>query len=161
MAANANQNSSSAYDFSRFEDRSERRTIKVIKNKNPKNCLLFGLTPMAVLFVAAIVVAITSLFIYNNVMLTEIGAQINVATSSLAELENEQVRLQTALETKMSVKNVEDIAQNSLGLVKMDRSQIEYIKLAPEDVVEMAQSTTASKNIVDDIITKIKEYLSE
>lgn len=161
MAAQNNHNSSSAYDLSRFEERSERRTIKVIKNKQPQSCRVFGISPLTGIFVTAIVIAITSLFIYNNAILTEIGVQINQSSAEYEQLMNEQVRLETALESKMSVQNIEDIAQNKLGLTKMDRSQIVYIKLAPEDVVELAEESAPEGSILDKTIAKIKEYLSK
>ncbi|RPF48001.1 hypothetical protein EDD70_0810 [Hydrogenoanaerobacterium saccharovorans] len=155
------QNNTSAYDLSLFEERKERRTIKVIKNNNPTPSLLFGLSPATVLFTAIIVVAITSLFIYNNVVLTEIGAQINSVAAEAADLESEHVRLQASLENKLSVKNIETSAENSMGLVKMDRSQIEYINLAPNDVVEVAEQDLANGNLVEKVIAKIKEYLNK
>ncbi|WP_312643012.1 hypothetical protein [Hydrogenoanaerobacterium sp.] len=161
MAVTQNNTSSAAYDLSLFEERSERRTIKVIKNNYPTPSLLFGLSPVAVLFTAIIVVAITSLFIYNNVVLTEIGAQINTVAAEAAELESEHVRLQASLENKMSVKSIETSAENSLGLVKMDRSQIEYINLAPDDVVEVAEQDLANGNLVEQVVAKIKEYLNK
>lgn len=160
MAGTNPHNDSSAYDLSRFEERSERRTLKVIKNSRPTPSLLFGLSPVVVLFTAIIVVAITSLFIYNNVVLTEIGAQINTATAQMEELESESVRLQASLESKMSIKNIETSAENSLGLVKMDRSQIEYINLAPNDEVEVVEKNLAERTVVEQLIAKIKEYLN-
>lgn len=56
---------------------------------------------------------------------------------SLAEAEN--VRLQSELESKMSAKNVEDYAENVLGMRKMDTSQIKYIKIQTDDVVNIPE----------------------
>lgn len=154
--------SSNAYDLSLFEEREKRsdeKQLRVVRNTHYTG-LLFGLSPMAVVFVAAVVVAITSLFIYNNVMLTEIGAQINTVSNSLAELENENVILQASLESKMSVKNIENKAENELGLIKMDRSQVQYVNLAPEDVVEVTEPDLANGNLLERAIAKIKEYLN-
>lgn len=161
MAGITSQNDSSAYDLSMFEQRTERRTLRVVRNPRPAPSHLFGLSPAVVLLVAVIVVAITSLFIYNNVVLTEIGAQIDSAARQVSELQSEGVRLQASLESKMSVKNIETSAENALGLVKLDRSQIEYINLAPDDVVEVAQQDLANSSILEKTIAKIKEYLNQ
>ncbi|MEF9852730.1 MAG: hypothetical protein RSB36_07285 [Hydrogenoanaerobacterium sp.] len=160
MAVPTPQKESSAYDLSMFEQRAERRTLRVVRNPRPAPSHLFGLSPAVVLFVAVIVVVITSLFIYNNVVLTEIGAQIDTATQEANELQSEGVRLQASLESKMSIKNIEESAESTLGLVKMDRSQIEYINLAPDDEVEVERQDFAQGNIAQKSIAQIKEYLS-
>ena len=161
MAGTNTRNDSSAYDLSMFEQRTERRTLRVVRNPRPAPSHLFGLSPAVVIFVAIIVVAITSLFIYNNVVLTEIGAQIDTEYRQMAALESEGVRLQASLESKMSIKNIETSAESALGLVKMDRSQIEYINLAPNDVVEVAHQDLANGNLLEKSIAKIKEYLNQ
>lgn len=68
--------------------------------------------------------------VYNKV--TSLNKQL-----SLAEAEN--VRLQSELESKMSAKNVEDYAENVLGMKKMDSSQIKYIKIQTDDVVNIPE----------------------
>lgn len=68
--------------------------------------------------------------VYNKV--TSLNKQL-----SLAEAEN--VRLQSELESKMSAKNVEDYAENVLGMKKMDSSQIKYIKTQTDDVVNIPE----------------------
>ena len=42
----------------------------------------------------------------------------------------------------------------------MDRNQIEYINLAPNDVVEVAQKDLADGNLLERTVAKIKEYLN-
>lgn len=148
-------NTSLAYDLSLFEERQERATreIRVIKNNAPKR--LFGLSPLAVVCAAIVVVAVIGLFIYNNVMLMELNAQMNTVTAQLQEAEKQSEVLSATLEAKMSVGAVQMAAEDDLGLVKMDKSQIHYVNLAPDDVVEVAQSDLAK----DGILAKIKEYM--
>ena len=49
----------------------------------------------------------------------------------------ENVRLQSELDSKVSAKNVEDYAENVLGMQKIDSSQIKYIKIQTGDVVSI------------------------
>lgn len=56
---------------------------------------------------------------------------------SLAEAEN--VRLQAELESQLSAKNVEDYAENVLGMQRIDSSQIKYIKIQSGDVVNIPE----------------------
>ena len=70
---------------------------------------------------------------------------------TLAEAEN--VRLHSELESRMSAKNVEEYAENVLGMRKMDASQIEYIKTRTDDVVNIPEHE-------ESIPEKIKKFLS-
>lgn len=67
---------------------------------------------------------------YNDV--SALNKQLNLAKA-------ENVRLQSELESKMSAKNVEDYAENVLGMKKMDSSQIKYIKIQTDDVVNIPE----------------------
>ncbi|MBR2283613.1 MAG: hypothetical protein IJ874_04235 [Ruminococcus sp.] len=58
-------------------------------------------------------------------------------TLDLAEAEN--IRLHSELESRLSAKNVEDYAENVLGMHKLDSSQIKYIKIQTEDVVSIPE----------------------
>lgn len=80
--------------------------------------------------------------VYNKV--ADLNRQLN-----LAEAEN--VRLQSELESKMSAKNVEDYAENVLGMKKMDSSQIKYIKIQTDDVVNIPEQEQG-------IIAKVKGF---
>ena len=65
--------------------------------------------------------------------------------------EAEYVRLQSELESRMTAKNVEDYAENVLGMQKMDSSQIKYIKIQTDDVINIPQPE-------ESIGTKIKNF---
>jgi len=82
---------------------------------------------------------------YNKV--SDLNAQLH-----LAEAEN--VRLQSELESQMSAKNVEDYAENVLGMRKIDSSQIEYIKIRTGDVVTIPEKK-------QNILTRIKNFFDE
>jgi cell division protein FtsL len=83
--------------------------------------------------------------VYNKV--SSLNSELN-----LAEAEN--VRLQSELESKMSAKNVEDYAENVLGMIKISSSQIEYIKIQTDDVVNIPQQE-------ESIGTKIKKFFDK
>lgn len=68
--------------------------------------------------------------VYNTV--TSLNKQLSLAAA-------ENVRLQSELESKMSAKNVEDYAENVLGMRKMDTSQIKYVKIQTDDVVNIPE----------------------
>ena len=72
------------------------------------------------------------------------GDRRNTMYNKVATLNNEleltkaeNVRLQSELDSKVSAKNVEDYAENVLGMQKIDSSQIKYIKIQTGDVVSI------------------------
>lgn len=75
---------------------------------------------------------------------------------SLAEAEN--VRLQAELESRMTAKNVEDYAENVLGMTKIDSSQIEYIKIQTDDVVNIPQQKEGLLSKIEGLFDDIVEY---
>ena len=74
-------------------------------------------------------------------------------------LQSEKVRKQSEIEEKMALKNVEDDAENVLGLKKLDKSQIEYIKIQSEDVVQIPVEEQSFFSKLKDALHNIVEYI--
>lgn len=75
---------------------------------------------------------------------------------SLAEAEN--VRLQADLESQLSAKNVEDYAENVLGMQRIDSSQIKYIKIQTGDVVNIPEQEEGLMAKIKGFFDKCVEY---
>ncbi|MBQ2805635.1 MAG: hypothetical protein IJF08_01145, partial [Clostridia bacterium] len=65
--------------------------------------------------------------VYGQVKVKEVTTDITEANQEYDIVLNEQKRMQSELESKMSIKNVEEYAEQVLGLQKLDQSQIEYL----------------------------------
>lgn len=109
---------------------------------------------LAIIFVSLLAAALLGAVIYSldkrNTMYNKVADLNNQL--HLAEAEN--VRLQSELESQMSAKNVEDYAENVLGMRKIDSSQIEYIKIRTGDVVTIPEKK-------QNIFTRIKTFFDE
>lgn len=111
----------------------------------------------------AVVIAIVAVMLYNRAMLTELTVKINSANKELAEMQSENTRLQAELESKISLRNVEDYATQTLGLAKMDKYQIEYIDLNEGDKIELTPQSP-KLTLIDRIklaINNAKEYMDK
>ena len=107
------------------------KSISVISNKNPKGAAVKG-------FLLAVCSMLLLLcFVYAKVEVSEIYNDISDTKKSIELLASENVRMQSELETKMSMKNVEDYAENYLGLTKLDKSQITYMEVQSDSVIEV------------------------
>ena len=134
------KNSNLAYDFARFEPERkqsvavEKKTeIKVVK-KTARRA-----SPAKIIVMLAAVLAIASMMIYNQVVLTELNDQTTTLNTELEKLQSEKIQKSTELESQMSLKNIEEYTVNNLGLVKMDQSQVEYVDLESGNKVEVKQ----------------------
>ena len=155
------KNSNLAYDFARFEPERkqsvavEKKTeIKVVK-KTARRA-----SPAKIIVMLAAVLAIASMMIYNQVVLTELNDQTTTLNTELEKLQSEKIQKSTELESQMSLKNIEEYAVNNLGLVKMDQSQVEYVDLESGNKVEVKQQQDDSFwGSIKQVFQNLLEYL--
>lgn len=158
-----------AYDLSLFEPRENKTDLAAYEEvKEAKKRLKIQkphLTMSEVLksSTAAIIVMVTiTLVMLGNISLNEINIKIERSQKSLTVAKSEGVRLNTQLESRMSLKNVEEQAINKLGLKKINRHQIEYINLNDKDETVIIQNKS---NVITDffggIINRFMEYFRQ
>ncbi len=93
------------------------------------------------LFGCIAVVVIAAVYIlFCQMQLTQLSAEVGEQNDLLSELTAENVSLTTKQMNSMNLDEVEDYAVNTLGMVKMDNSQIEYVELTNPDTVTVADS---------------------
>ena len=111
-----------------------------------------------IFLVSALAFVLLGTVIYSldrrNTMYSKVSAKNNEL--NLAEAEN--VRLQSELESKMSAKNVEDYAENVLGMQKIASSQIKYIEIQTDDVVNIPRQDEGVLAKVRDFFDRCVEY---
>ena len=84
--------------------------------------------------------------------------QVASMTNELSHAEAENIRLQSELESRMTARNVEDYAENVLGLQKIHSSQIKYIKIQTTDVVNIPEQNQGIVGKVKGFFKKCVEY---
>ncbi len=140
-------NNTSAYDLSAFEKRKSHE-LKVIKNeKHPKESIL---ARSGVFFLVAFLLIIVASTLYNNAIINELGNQIVELNQEYAELVGENKKMTAVLESKVSLKNVEEYAKENLGLAQMEQYQIEYINLLPNDKI-ISIKAILKENLVQNV----------
>ena len=136
---------SAAYDLSRFEPSRRARQSRpklVVASPSVKARararLAAALKTVAVLAVLAAVVVAT---LYSRAVLTELNCQISDSVEELRNLESEQTRLSAELESKISLRNVEEYATQTLGMAPLNKDQITYVNLSDGDRIELTASS--------------------
>ena len=104
-----------------------------------------------IILVSALAVALLGSVIYSLNRRNTMYSKVSALNGELNLAEAENVRLQSELESQMSAKNIEEYAENVLGMKKIDSSQIKYIEIQTDDVVNSPQQD-------DSILGRVKAF---
>ncbi len=129
-------NDSLAYDFELFMPKAQpepraqivkmpRRKVNKASRKQARYQVSKTLT---IIMIGALLVSMICAGIALRVEISEVNSQIVDAKEELAALSGEETRIDMEFEKMMSYKNIEEAAQ-ALGMKKMDKSQIVYIRV--------------------------------
>ena len=97
--------------------------------------------------------------IYGRVQTNEIYTVINAKQAEYDDLISKNVSMKSEMEGKMTVKNIEEYAENELGLMPLDQSQIVYLQLQTEDEVIITEPEDNLFVTMNDYLVGIWEYL--
>ncbi len=148
-------NNNLAYDFSKFEEKQAAPQRPQIEQIYPKVKDTISLPK--VIFGLMSVLIVTSMLIYNNVRISEINTEIRMQQQEYDILVNEGIRLNMELESGASLSKVEEYASNVLGMVKMEKSQMQYIELTDGTTVEIMQQE--EPNLFDQVQRLLTEFV--
>ncbi len=134
-----------AYDFDRLERQyaasgavraKQPPELRVVENRDAAAKSAMRGFMLALALVAVIFCSI----LYNRMTLTELTTQIEHTEQQLAALQNENRLMKVELESKISLRTVQDIAENELGMAPAESYQIQYIDLGVGDHVMLAKA---------------------
>ena len=126
----------------------KKMALKMEKRKHHKNiALIVG----AFLLLLAIS--------YRNSLITERFNEIQSKKQELAAIQKTNEQTQVSIESSLNLKNLEQAAQEKLGMKKLDNSQKVYVTLPKQDYTEAATQEIAEEseevNWFQKIINKI------
>ena len=96
---------------------------------------------LQVLAVALLLGLIVSV-VYSQAKITELNGQINETKTQLTAAQSEYDYLTTQMSNITSRTNLQQVAEGELGLVPADPSQITYVQLESESVIEKKSGST-------------------
>lgn len=129
-----------AYDLSKYENAAPKLTDSekskiVVRKAKPRPTA----SAPKILITAVMAVLVLSLVVYPKVQQATVMSDINKLNDQVMILESENVRMQTAIESKSALKAVEDYAVDVLGMQKLDKSQIEYLSIENGNVIDIPE----------------------
>ena len=134
-----------AYDFALFEPKrgTEKKTKAPLRavqgGKKKESGLKKILVNFSNILALAVFVALALLLIQSKATITELTTQQQRTQSAITDAQSNYNYLNSELNRRTNMASVEDIA-NRLGLMKMDDSQITYVRLEDSSELIAAQS---------------------
>ncbi|MEG1801802.1 MAG: hypothetical protein RR273_07465 [Oscillospiraceae bacterium] len=153
-------NTNVAYDLSIYEEQQElnieekKQPAKLIKVKTGLN---YSFKRMCNILSIAVTLSLVIAVLSTNASITACTSDIAKKDNEIVELESENAYLNFSLESRMSLNNVEESAVGTLGLVKMDAAQVEYIEIEEENKIEVTNPDLKDK--LEDAMKPILSYL--
>ena len=117
----------------------------------------------SVLLIAAVFIAIGGYLLYSHIALNEVSSELLAAKQELTRLEGEAGNLQVSIDSKNSMGEIERIATEELGMVKIENYQIQTINLLTDDTVEIIKDEPTNDSWWDGVVAEFNillEYLS-
>lgn len=110
---------------------------------------------VGIIFTFTILLAIS----YRNSLINESFAKVKSLKNELSTIEKENEQLQVSIESSYNIKNIEQAAQEQLGMQRLSQDQKVYINLPKKNYVEPASEEIKIEeetNILKKIIKFIK-----
>ncbi|MFT3952148.1 MAG: hypothetical protein QM689_09460 [Oscillospiraceae bacterium] len=132
---------STAQALPRREEQTQRAPeIRHKKIVRPKSMVYF----IEIFTCGLLILTLLGMTLYGRVELSRIVAEQSGLTDQLEELDKDNQALSAELEAQSGLTNVEDYAENTLGLQKLDKAQIEYVEIPKSTVIEVVQTEDKS-----------------
>ena len=136
-----------------------RKKTTTVKKKNNKTKTKRHLK-VHVKVVAYVLVIFASLFVisYRNSLINESFSENEGLKTNLAAIEKENAQLRVNLENSLNLSNIQKLAEDKLGMQKLDNSQKIYVNLDKKDYVESASEEVVmqdEKNWIQDLLDSL------
>lgn len=141
-----------AYDYTAYD--SDENNLPKPKIKHKRNLkiqpkLAFAMKSTILGFIG---LALLCSFVFGQVELSEVYSEQSSLTEELAKLQDENLSLESELESRTGLTQVEEYAEKHLGLQKLDKSQIEYVEVENDSVAEVVDTED------DNIFVSLKKW---
>lgn len=143
-----------AFDYSAYDNAQEAEAQRAIKYKKNPALKQKTVSVVAVVGICLLVAVVLGTMIYGRVEISSLCSEQTRQEEQLAQLQGENVSLQSELAQKTNMSKVEEYAENELGLKKLDKSQIEYVTVDSDSVAKVVKAED------DNVFIKIKHWFS-
>lgn len=155
-----------AHRYESYEDAAERTYPEREKQPAPEEIPQISMkttetksgSVLSIVLASVLAAILLGLVIYSLDRRSTMYSEVTALNNELTLAQAENVRLQSELEGKISAKNVEDYAENVLGMKKIDSSQIKYIEIQTDDVVNIPEQDEGILDKIGNFFDSCVEY---
>lgn len=126
----------SRYETGRLEQEHEQHRKPAIRVKTNTQAHAGGAKAVTLVVTAGLLMGGV---IYSKVQSASLYSEVARTQNQVDLLHSENLRMKSEIDSKTSMQNVEAYAENVLGLQKIDKSQVEYIKLETDNSIEIPE----------------------
>ncbi len=101
-----------------------------------------NLRAIKALATAAVLLCFVGLSIFSRIKLDEVKREIATQQSKINIIESDNTKLEMKLNSMVSLDKVDEYAQNTLGMVKQEGYQVDYVNLSGSDEVLVSGGKT-------------------
>ncbi|MBP1572233.1 MAG: cell division protein FtsL [Oscillospiraceae bacterium] len=155
----ARLNNNLAYDFDEREELEVAQEPRIKHYTNPKR-KASARTMIELLTLVAFMSAILFSIVFNQIEVSKLTREQSELSTQLTQLKNECTNLEAQLASKTGITAVEDYAENTLGLTKLDKAQVEFVEIDIPTVSEVIE--TEEEGFFASVkgwVEGVKEYL--
>lgn len=98
--------------------------------------------------------------VVGYIKVTELTQQVEKKNTELEKLRSESKSLSARKQNSVDLSQVENYAENVLGLVKLDRSQEEYLELQKNDQVQVNEGSSGVEKLASSFVKSFSAILS-
>ncbi len=113
---------------------------------------------IAAVFAVFMIGAVSTVVGY--IQMTDLTKQVEEKQTRLAQLKSEYTSLNNKKQSSVDLSEVETYAENVLGLVKLDRSQEEYLELQKNDQVQVNEGSSGVEKLASSFVKSFSAILS-
>ncbi len=158
-------NTNLAYDLSRFENqekedsarRRDRESREARKIMLKSRSLSRSGSRIKIIAVCGLIFAALCAVNINNTRSDEWARMVAEQKEVLNEVQEQNALLQSKLDSKANIGYIEEYAADTLGMSKISHSQIDYLELNTENLIETQEDV--SNNIFSSIAEWFKDIL--
>ena len=114
------------------------------------------------IFYIAVAFAMLFTISYRNSLINESYNEKEKIKSNLSAVQKENEQLRVSIENSLNLNSIEKVAQEQLGMQKLDNSQKIYVDLQKQDYVEPASEEVVieeNSSWFDNVIEKLKQSI--
>ncbi len=131
-------NNNLAYEYDEREELEVAREPKIKYQQNTKK-KASGSTMLALLALVAVTSIILFSMVFNQIEESKLTREQSELKAELSQLQRECTNLEALLASQTGITAVEDYAENTLGLTKLDKAQVEFVEIPVPTVTEVIE----------------------